>query len=62
MCHSSMGVFNHPSLLIGSRRCGRHLPEGVPGAERAAPVGRAGEPAALQGAQPGPGRDQEGHR
>ncbi|XP_072771006.1 alpha-1,3-mannosyl-glycoprotein 4-beta-N-acetylglucosaminyltransferase B isoform X2 [Nerophis lumbriciformis] len=43
-------------------RCGGHLPERVPGLEGASALGRAGEPAALQGTQRGPGGDQAGHR
>lgn len=49
-------------LLLLRRRCGGYLPAGVPGVEGAPPLGRAGEPAALQGAESGPGGDQEGHR
>ncbi|XP_061541076.1 alpha-1,3-mannosyl-glycoprotein 4-beta-N-acetylglucosaminyltransferase B isoform X1 [Phycodurus eques] len=44
------------------RRCGGLLPAGVPGVEGAPALGRAGEPASLQRTQPGPGRDQAGHR
>ncbi|XP_061644092.1 alpha-1,3-mannosyl-glycoprotein 4-beta-N-acetylglucosaminyltransferase B isoform X6 [Phyllopteryx taeniolatus] len=47
---------------VTQRRCGGLLPAGVPGVEGAPALGRAGEPAPLQRTQPGPGRDQAGHR
>lgn len=50
-----------PRCLLLCRRCGGYLPEGVPGTEGAPPLSGAGEPAALQRAEPGPGGDQEGH-
>lgn len=49
-----------PLFPICRRRCG-YLPAGVSGSPGPTARSRAGEPEALQGAEPGPGGDQASH-